>query len=322
MKVRDFLHQNIPTCLFVRYTWILPLFIPKLHIYKPTLFPFLCYDIILTVDGKRIIKIDGIKIFKEGSDPDAFNKFHKNLKRKRIAYLEERAETLRKVLGPDGLAQLQRSGLQVRFWRNQYVLTDEAGNILIRRNADTVRDFLIIHDLDKYSKMQIYGRLIADRLSPHSFLSKKAFDPSKPALREAKLDIRPTERGLSPDFRQVMDTSGRTPRKVDGVLYKKDGVELGDVQITLGGSDTIDFRAANKAAGLCPKRACKTPKGYTWHHLDDFDPRTGKCTMQLVKSEYHILTSPHIGGASLWSAFHLEKYKERALAVMLGGIAN
>lgn len=49
-----------------------------------------------------------------------------------------------------------------------------------------------------------------------------------------------------------------------------------------------DFAAANAKAGYK-----STPKGYTWHHHQDFG------RMQLVESKVHSQTG-HTGGFSLW----------------------
>lgn len=46
------------------------------------------------------------------------------------------------------------------------------------------------------------------------------------------------------------------------------------------------------------------PDGYTWHHLDDFDPMTGEATMQLVKTTEHTKTIPHTGSAKQWANYH------------------
>ncbi|WP_424407501.1 RHS repeat-associated core domain-containing protein [Pasteurella sp. PK-2025] len=54
-----------------------------------------------------------------------------------------------------------------------------------------------------------------------------------------------------------------------------------------------DFELANMAA-LGQK---STPKGYTWHHLDDYDPVTNSGTIQLVKTEAHT-GIPHRGGVA------------------------
>ncbi|MEX0297331.1 HNH endonuclease, partial [Pseudomonas putida] len=37
---------------------------------------------------------------------------------------------------------------------------------------------------------------------------------------------------------------------------------------------------------------------YTWHHLDDFDPATGKGTMQLIANSAHEATLPHTGSVA------------------------
>lgn len=39
-------------------------------------------------------------------------------------------------------------------------------------------------------------------------------------------------------------------------------------------------------------------KNYTWHYFDDFDPKTGKCTMQLVLRKAHEATYPHKGSVA------------------------
>ncbi|CAK7027104.1 MAG: hypothetical protein DELT_02619 [Desulfovibrio sp.] len=66
------------------------------------------------------------------------------------------------------------------------------------------------------------------------------------------------------------------------------------VQITMQGSRQRDFTAAYKAAGLTKAEAA----GYTWHHVDDFDHKTGKTTMQLVKTDGAHRTTSHKGSVS------------------------
>jgi hypothetical protein len=66
-----------------------------------------------------------------------------------------------------------------------------------------------------------------------------------------------------------------------------------------------DVELANQAAGIAGKNA---PTGYTWHHMDDFNPATGKCTMQLVKSTEHQKCIPHTGGVKQWENFYGQTY--------------
>src|SRR5262249_22407295 len=61
-----------------------------------------------------------------------------------------------------------------------------------------------------------------------------------------------------------------------------------DIQYT--GSRKADFAAANKAAGYTT-----TPKGYTWHHVDNYNATTNTGTMQLVQTDAHQAIS-HYGG--------------------------
>lgn len=59
------------------------------------------------------------------------------------------------------------------------------------------------------------------------------------------------------------------------------------VEIEMTGDNSIDFPAANKAAGLS-----ETPKDWTWHHKED------GVTMELVPSDLNN-NIPHTGGSSL-----------------------
>lgn len=64
------------------------------------------------------------------------------------------------------------------------------------------------------------------------------------------------------------------------------------VDIEYTGSYPLDYAAANKAAGFS-----RTPKGYTWHHLDNYNKVTNRGTLQLVEVEAH-RANPHNGGVA------------------------
>jgi RHS repeat-associated protein len=80
-------------------------------------------------------------------------------------------------------------------------------------------------------------------------------------------------------------------------LFPVSGNQKNIVEIQLQGSRTRDFTEAFKQAGL-KKSQVKAVGKYTWHHLDDFDPVTGKSTMQLVEHSAHSASLPHTGSAS------------------------
>ncbi len=77
-------------------------------------------------------------------------------------------------------------------------------------------------------------------------------------------------------------------------LFPVNNSQSNIVKIPMQGSRGRDFTQSFKAAGIARKDA----KGYTWHHVDDFDPNTGYTTMQLVKREAHEATFPHGGSVS------------------------
>ena len=63
-----------------------------------------------------------------------------------------------------------------------------------------------------------------------------------------------------------------------------------------------DFDVANKAAKLD-----ETPEGYVWHHMDDFDPVTGECSMQLVRENAHnrVAGMAHSGSVAQYKAYYI-----------------
>ncbi|POP74159.1 type IV secretion protein Rhs [Pseudomonas syringae] len=77
-------------------------------------------------------------------------------------------------------------------------------------------------------------------------------------------------------------------------LFPVSGNQKNIVTITMQGSRGRDFTQAYKEAGIKPSAA----DDYTWHHLDDFDPKTGKTTMQLVTTSAHEATFPHGGSVA------------------------
>gem|GEM_PF-5374075 len=87
-------------------------------------------------------------------------------------------------------------------------------------------------------------------------------------------------------------------------LFPVTGQQRNIVQITMQGSRGRDFTAAYKAAGIKSSQA----KGYTWHHLDDFNPKTGTTTMQLVKTQGTHKAIPHSGSVSQFEKLFRVEY--------------
>lgn len=76
------------------------------------------------------------------------------------------------------------------------------------------------------------------------------------------------------------------------------------VKIELTGSRRDDYKRANELGGFI-----ETPERYMWHHVDDFDPKIGMATLELVKKDAHRATLPHSGSVAQWEKFHGKRYK-------------
>lgn len=118
------------------------------------------------------------------------------------------------------------------------------------------------------------------------------FNPNKPALANEPNSVSASSNGYAPDFTGHPD------------LYPVSGSQKNIVKISMTGSYSGDFSAANQAAGL----GSKTPKGYTWHHLDDYNSSTGEATLQLIKTSTHQKTIPHTGAVKQYEVAHSTTY--------------
>ena len=90
-------------------------------------------------------------------------------------------------------------------------------------------------------------------------------------------------------------------------LYPAGEGQQNTVKVEYTGSRRQDFGAANREANLGTTQ--QPPDGYTWHHLDDYDPDTNTGTMQLVKTDTHEATYPHNGGVRQYTQATGIKYK-------------
>ena len=100
---------------------------------------------------------------------------------------------------------------------------------------------------------------------------------------------------FSLDFKTV-DFSGHPD------LYQGPGKNT--VKIKLTGDRSSDFTRAYKEAGITKADAT----GYTWHHVADFDPKTGESTMQLIKTSTHEANLPHKGSAGQFADYFGVQY--------------
>ncbi|WP_049973837.1 RHS repeat-associated core domain-containing protein, partial [Azospirillum sp. B4] len=87
-------------------------------------------------------------------------------------------------------------------------------------------------------------------------------------------------------------------------LFPATGDQKNIVKITMQGSRGRDFTQADKLAGITESNR----EGYTWHHVDDFDPKTGETTMELVRTDAHESVYPHKGSVSQFEKEYGVKY--------------
>jgi RHS repeat-associated protein len=115
----------------------------------------------------------------------------------------------------------------------------------------------------------------------------------------------------SKGFKGVTTTAGGNLdySKCPTCLYSRPGVAP-VVEIQYSGDYKTDFERANAEAKIKNRAGAfqkATPSGYVWHHLD-YDPKTGKGTMQLVKQNAHRGYS-HKGGVAQYKAATGNAYK-------------
>jgi RHS repeat-associated protein len=92
-------------------------------------------------------------------------------------------------------------------------------------------------------------------------------------------------------------------------LFPVTGTQQNIVSIELQGSRSRDFTLAYKEAGFTPAEAAAAKRaGYTWHHVRNYDPVTGRSDMQLVLRTTHEATYPHAGSAEQFAKAHGVSY--------------
>src|SRR5690348_15203444 len=92
--------------------------------------------------------------------------------------------------------------------------------------------------------------------------------------------------------RRERDTPVLVPRQMGPTfagtdhLYPAGQGQRSVVPIRLTGSRRADEKLANAAGGFTG-----TPNGYTWHHVDDFNPQSGMGSVELIDEDTHKATS-------------------------------
>ena len=136
----------------------------------------------------------------------------------------------------------------------------------------------------------------------------RAYNPQA----NTSIDVGVSQNRLTPDYTTNM-AGGRSNQ----YLYPQNQLPQGKspvVRIRMTGKRTGtngDFHEANKAAGIDDVWGSKAPDDYVWHHLDDFDPITGECTMQLVRRDSHtgVTGMAHSGSVAQYKSYYVNSGK-------------
>lgn len=237
-----------------------------------------------------------------------FSKYLIDLRQMTFASFNKRADELFAAIGDAGLAYMKANEIGFKFiaykrkgiwnWGNTDVF-NSYGIRICRGSFKEVKNFILFRSMNDIKKIEwLQSVIIALQDSRYVYNAKRA-------TSRTGIDVPASFNGLSPDYRGVTESVYNT----FDIIYAN-SKKNADIKIELTGIRSYDEQVANEVAGIVGG----TPELYVWHHLDDFNPVTGTCTMQLVLKEFHNKViyknaADHVGGAAVWSNFYGVAYK-------------
>lgn len=119
----------------------------------------------------------------------------------------------------------------------------------------------------------------------------------------------PYERGVEKGLTDITKTENNGVSFRDSeALYKTENGKKAIVSIEATGKRNKDFQLADQ--WLKEQGVDSRPKGYTWHHVDDYNVKTNKLTLELVLTDAHEKTYPHSGAAAMYDAVYGPSYNK------------
>ncbi|MEY8356558.1 RHS repeat-associated core domain-containing protein [Lachnospiraceae bacterium 54-53] len=126
------------------------------------------------------------------------------------------------------------------------------------------------------------------------------------AAQDYNAKYNPAKRGISKGYEGIGTTAnGGATFEGTQYMYPVGEGQLNRVSITAQGNRPADFDLANARAGLE-----STPGDAVWHHLDDYNVRTGDITLELVYKDAHRATVPHAGSCAQYDAVNGQSYNK------------
>lgn len=129
------------------------------------------------------------------------------------------------------------------------------------------------------------------------------FNPKKNKLLSNGYKVPLSKNGITADYASTK------------YLFPVKGNEKNIVRIKLTGSRYNDDKLAYELSGI--RLTDKISKDYVWHHMNDFDPKTGTCIMQLVERKAHRFSKPHYGATSLVDYFYQKAIYSKKLTLKI-----
>ncbi|CAM3139260.1 HNH endonuclease [Flavobacterium frigoris] len=219
----------------------------------------------------------------------------------------------------------QNGATKLKTWTSGKSLNfvDDAGNVLTGANAEakifeklesSIGSKTVLETTtDANGRLLVQtergtnsNRVLSIETNKNGQVVVKEYAPSYKSTANTDIDVDLSKGMLAPDY----------TTKGGKYLYPKTSLQSGQknvVEITMTGNMRNDFKAANEAAGFssfgydAPKRG---DIQFTWHHLDDFNPVTGKVTAQLVDQSAHtkVVGMGHSGGVAQYKMFNGSGY--------------
>ena len=252
----------------------------------------MCFKVFIYPSGTYDVVYKGVRVFGKKGD-DSFSYFLQIIREsKGVTSFELKMEVLLKYFDDSIKNFLEESKFGISFFGKpkNADLFDEAGDIIFRGEGGMMKYFLDIRKTKGTEVWNIWKKQFWQALND---VKADSFDEAADYLLSLGFDVQKSDFGMSPDFRLSSK---------DFVYQSSTGKTFLHRKIKMTGSRELDYKAAIEVYaqdGLDPSDLA----GFTWHHLDDFDPETGTCTMQLVKFVFHD-SIEHTGAVKMWELFY------------------
>jgi len=209
------------------------------------------------------------------TEPNAVDAFNTRA----AAFIDSLPEASRQFMKTENIAfrfnVATGNGKKPKGWGHTDLFDGQNYKLCQGRTFEEIQTFLLNYSLPDTEKIGRFERNLQELIETTHYSGKLK-----------------SERGLGPDFRKSTNLYA---------LYERNE-DFGNVRITMTGNRKHDERLANEIM-----RLDRTPKQHTWHHLDDLDPLTHACTMQLVTWAAH--KGGHGGSVELWCKLFGITYK-------------